>query len=65
MDRANHALAAYLAARGDEVHLVAHRVSDDLAARPGVTAHLVPRPLGSHLLGQPLLARAGRGRRGG
>lgn len=59
MDRANHALASYLAARGDEVHLVSHRVSEDLATRPGVTVHLVPRPLGAHVLGQPLLARAG------
>jgi glycosyltransferase involved in cell wall biosynthesis len=58
MDRANYALAAYLAGRGDTVHLVAHRVADDLAARRGVVVHHVPRPLGAHLLGAPLLARA-------
>jgi glycosyltransferase involved in cell wall biosynthesis len=59
MDRANHALARYLAARGP-VHLVTHRAWDDLTAAPTVTAHRVPRPLGRHLLGGPLLARAGR-----
>jgi glycosyltransferase involved in cell wall biosynthesis len=58
MDRANHALARYLAMSGRDVHLVAHRVWPDLAALPGVTVHQVPRPFGSHLLGAPLLARA-------
>jgi glycosyltransferase involved in cell wall biosynthesis len=57
MDRANHALAAHLAASGRDVHLVAHRVSSDLAALPHVTVHHAPRPLGSHLLGAPLLSR--------
>ena len=37
MDRANHALARYLATSGRDVHLVAHRVWPDLAALPGVT----------------------------
>lgn len=58
MDRANHAQARYLAARGDEVHLVAHRVSDDLTALPNVRVHAVTRPMGAHLVGAPLLARA-------
>ena len=58
MDRANHALARYLALSGRDVHLVAHRVWPDLAALPGVTVHQVARPFGSHLLGGPLLARA-------
>lgn len=58
MDRANHALACRLAAHGRDVHLVAHRVAAPLAAMPGVTVHDVPRPLGSHLLGAPLLSRA-------
>ncbi|HEX9937511.1 MAG TPA: glycosyltransferase family 4 protein [Longimicrobium sp.] len=58
MDAANHALAAYLARSGREVHLVAHRVAPELAALPGVRVHPVRRPLGSHLLGFPLLARA-------
>lgn len=58
MDRANHALARYLAISGRDVHLVAHRVSPDLALLRGVTVHHAPRPFGSHLLGAPLLARA-------
>jgi glycosyltransferase involved in cell wall biosynthesis len=57
MDRANHALARHLALSGREVHLVAHRVSDDLRAIPGVVVHDVPRPGGAHLAGAPLLAR--------
>lgn len=61
MDRANHALASYLARReGAEVHLVTHRAWPDLEALPGLTVHRVPRPLGSHLLGQSLLDRSGR-----
>jgi len=60
MDAANHALAAYLARSGRETHLVAHRVAPDLAALPGVHVHRIPRPLGSHLLGFPLLAWGAR-----
>jgi glycosyltransferase involved in cell wall biosynthesis len=58
MDRANYALASWLAAHDGDVHLVAHRVDADLASRPGVTVHRVARPFGAHLLGAPLLARA-------
>ncbi len=60
MDVANHALARYLAARGDEVHLTAHHVDDDLAALPTVQVHRVPKPGGSYLLAGPLLDHAGR-----
>jgi glycosyltransferase involved in cell wall biosynthesis len=61
MDCANYALARHLAGReGHEVHLVTHRAWDDLAGRPNVRVHRVARPRGSHLLGMPLLARAGR-----
>ena len=61
MDRANFALALDLAARrGDEVHVVAHRVWPDLQRAPGVRVHQVRRPLGSHMLGAPLLAAEGR-----
>lgn len=56
MDRANHALASFLARTGHDVHLVAHRVSRDLASRENVTVHHVPRPAG-HLAGAPWLAR--------
>jgi glycosyltransferase involved in cell wall biosynthesis len=58
MDRANYALANHLAARGERVHLVAHRVAADLAGRRGIFVHRVARPFGAHLLGAPLLARA-------
>jgi glycosyltransferase involved in cell wall biosynthesis len=58
MDRANHALARYLATSGRDVHLIAHRVWPDLMSLPAVTVHQVPRPFGAHLLGAPLLARA-------
>lgn len=60
MDRANYALAWHLSGRGHDVRLVAHRVDPDLAARPGVTFRRVPKPLGSYLLGEPLLRRYGR-----
>ena len=59
MDRANMALARYLADRGP-VHLVTHRAWDDLAAHPNVVVHRVPRPFGRHMLGEPLLGWAGQ-----
>ena len=59
MDRANHALARYLADR-TPVHLVTHRAAQDLADHPNVTVHRVARPFGRHLLGNGLLAHAGR-----
>jgi glycosyltransferase involved in cell wall biosynthesis len=56
MDTANHALASYLARQSNgPVHLVAHRVSPDLAALPQIHVHQVPRPFGVHSLGEPLL----------
>lgn len=59
MDSANYEFAGYLARLGSgDVHLIAHRVSPDLAQRPGVRVHTVPRPLGAHTLGEPLLTRA-------
>lgn len=60
MDQANHALARHLAARGDEVHVVTHRAWPDLRRLPSLTVHHVWRPFGRHLLGGPMLARAGR-----
>lgn len=59
MDRANHALAAYLATHDRDVHVVTHRAWGDVAALPGVTVHRVWRPFNRHLLGSPLLAREG------
>jgi glycosyltransferase involved in cell wall biosynthesis len=59
MDTANHALARYLAARG-EVHLVTHRAWPDLTARASVTVHRALRPFGRHALGTALLSLSGR-----
>jgi glycosyltransferase involved in cell wall biosynthesis len=60
MDRANHALAVSLARDPRfDVQLVTHHASADLAPL-GVTVRTVRRPLGAHLLGAPLLARAAR-----
>src|SRR5688572_8437495 len=58
-DRANHALASYLARRGHRVHLVAHEVDDALLRAGDVTWHRAPKPLNSTLLGEPLLQRIG------
>jgi glycosyltransferase involved in cell wall biosynthesis len=58
-DRANYALASYLARRGDEVHLVAHEVDPQLLREGNVVWRRVPRPLRSTWLGEPLLDRAG------
>lgn len=60
MDMANYALAAWLADRGHEVHLVAHSVAPDLLERPNVVFHRVPKVAGSYVLSEPLLDRAGR-----
>lgn len=60
MDAANHALARHLAMRGDELHVVTHRAWPDLRQLPSLTIHEVWRPFGRHLLGSPMLARAGR-----
>ena len=60
MDRANYALASYLARSGDTVELVAHWVAPDLAALPGVQVRIASKPLGSYFLGRGSLRRAGR-----
>ena len=59
MDRANYALADYIARQGYDLQLVAHRVDTVLTKRSNVTVHQVPKPLNSYLLGAPLLARKG------
>jgi glycosyltransferase involved in cell wall biosynthesis len=60
MDRANYALAAFLARAGDRVELVTHSAAAELTALPSVVVHCVTRPIGSHFLGSWWLARAGR-----
>ncbi len=60
MDRANFALADYLARQGEQVQLVAHRVAPELLAHPNVTVHQVPKVANSYLLSSPLLDWMGR-----
>jgi len=60
MEKANHAVAAFLAERGTEVHLVGHSIDGDLAAHPNVVPHPVPRPVASFLLAEGMLSRRGR-----
>jgi len=60
MDVANHALAGHLARAGHEVHLVAHRVAEDLLALPNVHFHEARKPLDSYYLGRKHLDRLGR-----
>ncbi|MBD2503656.1 glycosyltransferase family 4 protein [Anabaena azotica] len=60
MDRANFALADYLARQGQEVYLVAHRVANELLAYPHVKFHPVPKVANSYLLSSPLLNWMGR-----
>ncbi|MDV3349873.1 glycosyltransferase family 4 protein [Leptothoe sp. LEGE 181152] len=60
MDRANYALASYLARTGCELHLVAYRVAPELIAYKNVTFHKVSKPLNSYLLGGVLLSWFGK-----
>ncbi len=60
MDAANFYLARHLAQGNTDVHVVAHRVDPELADMPGVHWHRVAKPLGSYLLGEGRLHRAGR-----
>ncbi|MDY7227006.1 glycosyltransferase family 4 protein [Hyalangium rubrum] len=60
MDRANLALASYLARQGGPVRLVAHRVAEELLGFPNVRFIRVPKPANAYMLGEPLLDRVGR-----
>jgi glycosyltransferase involved in cell wall biosynthesis len=60
MDRANLALAHFLARQGGPVRLVAHRVADELLAFPNVRFVKVPKPAGAYMLGEPILDAVGR-----
>lgn len=60
MDRANYALANYLARQGYDLHLVAYRVDPELLTYSNVTFHQVPKVANSYLLSTPLLDRIGR-----
>jgi glycosyltransferase involved in cell wall biosynthesis len=59
-DRANYALASFLARRARHLHIVSHRVADEIQASGRVTVHPAPRPLTSDLLGEPFLQHMGR-----
>ncbi len=60
MDRANAALATFLASRGHRVHLVSHEIAPTLTTMAGVTTHIVAKPGGSYFLGDWMLHRQGR-----
>lgn len=60
MDRANLALAHFLARQGGPLRLVAHRVADELLAFPNVRFVKVPKPAGAYMLGEPVLDAVGR-----
>jgi glycosyltransferase involved in cell wall biosynthesis len=60
MDRANLALARFLADRGHEVHLVGHSAAAELTALPNVTFRRAPKPARSDFLGGRILHRMGR-----
>lgn len=60
MDRANYALADYLARQSAEVHLVAHRVDAQLQQYPNVFWHRVPKIARSYFLSGFLLDAVGR-----
>lgn len=60
MDMPNYALAKHLADDGRTVHLVAHSVAEELSLDPNIIVHHATKPLGSYLLGEPVLNRIGR-----
>lgn len=60
MDRANLALASYLARQGSPLRLVAHRVAEELLSFPNVRFIRVPKPANAYMLGEPLLDAVGR-----
>jgi glycosyltransferase involved in cell wall biosynthesis len=60
MDMPNLALASYLADQNREVHLVTHHAQAELARRPNVIVHHVPKPANSYLLATPALNWMGR-----
>ncbi len=60
MDRANYALARYVAERGAETHLVAYRVDPELEKMPNVITHKVRKLMGSYLVAGALLSRVAK-----
>ena len=60
MDRANYALARYIAEHGAETHLVAYRVDPELEAMPNVITHKVRKIMDSYLASGMLLSRVAK-----
>lgn len=60
MDRANYALASFLARSECSVELVAHRAASELLALPNTRLHRVAKPCDAYTFGQWLLAHHGR-----
>ena len=60
MDKANAALAEYLASEGKPVHLVAFSVDSEIAALPRISTRYATMPAHSAFLGRFHLARLGR-----
>lgn len=60
MERANLAVAEFLAESGREIHLVGHSFDSSIARQPSVSTYRVDRPFRSHLAGQGLLNRKGQ-----
>lgn len=59
-DRANYALASYLARHGCPLHLVSHRAARDIGPSERIHLHQAPHPLEWDLLGEPFLQQMGR-----
>lgn len=59
-DRANAALAEYLARRDYPVHIVSHSVDKRLQEFGSVQVHIVPQPPGPFFVAETLLGRLGR-----
>lgn len=60
MDRANLAVAEYVAKLGVELHIVAYSVQQRLLEYPNVTHHKVNKILNSEFLSEPLIDHTGR-----
>jgi glycosyltransferase involved in cell wall biosynthesis len=60
MDRANYALADFLARQGIKTNLIAFRAGEELLANANIHLHRVPKPFGSYTAALPLLHRSGR-----
>src|SRR6266566_1229669 len=59
-DKANFALVQYLLERDLPVHVVTHRIDEDLQRYPTIRVQLVPVPGGSWFAGEKLLSFRGR-----